>query len=160
MANGQLIIEARAPAPSPPLVVAIALCALGLIGPYLFAQAGPGNNLLRVAALALPIAGLITLYAAVDSLVRARRQPGVHRRAVIDDDGVAFLVPPLTNALWSDIAAAHITKSSLTLYVNRGSARHARYVMRFRGLQTSPQSVQAKIDAALAVHMSPGPSPR
>ncbi|MCF3946878.1 hypothetical protein AiwAL_13260 [Acidiphilium sp. AL] len=151
-APSELPLRAGPPPTSPPLPIALMIASLGIIGPILFVRVAVPSPFLSIAALLLPIAGIIALFGSVESLRRRHADRTVRTRAVIGKEGILLLSRPgeSEHHPWSGIAAAHATKSSLTLHLKGETGKRTRRAIRYGGLETPVDLIESRIRAGLA----------
>ena len=156
-APSELPLRAGPPPTTPPLPIALMIAALGIIGPILFVRVAAPSPFLTIAALILPIAGIIALVGSVESLRRRHADRSVRTRAVIGPAGILLLARPgkAEHHAWTDIAAAHATKSTLMLHLKGEDGKHTRRAIRYAGLETPVDLIQSRITASLAQSRDP-----
>lgn len=140
------------PAPtSPPLPIAVMILLLGIIGPILFVRVAVPSPFLTIAALLLPIAGVIAMIAAVGSWRQRRTDRHVRTRAIIGPDGIVLLPRhgPAEPYGWTEIAAAHATSSVLMLHLKGDGGKHTRRAIRYGALETPVAMIEGRITVAL-----------
>jgi hypothetical protein len=147
-----LALRAGPPPNSPPLPIALMLVALGIFGPILFVRDAVPSIFLTAMTLLLPLAGIVTLIAAIDSLRRRRADPSVRTRALIGPAGITLMPNRGTTEFyrWDEIADAEAGKSILMLHLNAEGGRRTRRVIRYAALETSLATLQARIATAQA----------
>lgn len=150
--SDSLALRAGPPPNSPPLPIALMIVALGIIGPILFVRVAVPSIFLTAMTLLLPLAGIVTLIAAIDSLRRRRADKLVRTRALIGPAGITLLPTPITTEFyrWDEIADAEASKSILMLHLNAEGGRRTRRVIRYAALETPLATLQAQIASSLA----------
>jgi hypothetical protein len=143
------------PAPhSPPLIVAFLILALGLVGPVVFVRDAVPSAFLTIAALLMPVAGVVAVIGAVGSWRRRRADPSVRTRALIAPEGVVLLARPDMREVyaWDEIAGAFVGTSVFTLQLRDADGKITRRAIRYGGLETPVAMLQGRIAVALARH--------
>lgn len=151
-ADDDLALRAGPPPTSPPLPIALMIAALGVVGPILFVRVAVPSPFLTITALLLPIAGILALFGSVDSLRRRHGDRTVRTRATIGPDGILLLSRPgqAEHHPWSEIIAAHATKSTLMLHIRGEDGKPTRRAIRYGGLETPVELLESRIAANLA----------
>lgn len=92
----QLLTELHAgpPPANPPLFLAVIIVGISIAAPWLFARAGAPSLLLGAAALALGIAGIITIFSTAIAHQKRQADREIRLRASISPSGVSFYRKP------------------------------------------------------------------
>ena len=127
-------------AASPPLLIAIALVALSIAGPFIFVRDGTPSLLLGICALAVALAGLLTMLAAIRAQTKRRADAAIRRRVSIPHAGIT-LHPTRSEAdnlhfPWDDIENTHLMPAAFILHANAAAPKPGRYALRFSKLVT------------------------
>ena len=133
-------LVAGPPAASPPLIVAIMLVALSIAAPFVFLKDGSPSILLGVTAIAVALAGMITMVAAVRAQFRRRADAASRRRVSISPAGITLL-PTLSELdnlyfAWDHIDAAHLMGATFIVHADKAAPKPGRYAVRFGKLVT------------------------
>jgi hypothetical protein len=127
-------------AASPPLLIAIALVALSIAGPFIFVADGTPSLLLGICALAVALAGLLTMLAAIRAQTKRRADAAIRRRVSITRAGITLHpTPALADNLhfaWDDIENTHLMPAAFILHAHATAPKPGRYALRFGKLVT------------------------
>ncbi|MDD2875738.1 MAG: hypothetical protein PHT60_00760 [Acidiphilium sp.] len=150
-ADDALSLRAGAAPISPPLIVALMILALGMIGPIVFVRDAVPSLFLTIMAILLPVAGVVAMIASVESLRRRRADPHMRARAIISPDGIMLLPRPNVREhyRWHEIAAAHATKSAFMVHLKGEDGKSTRRAIRYGGLETPVAMIEGRIAVAL-----------
>jgi hypothetical protein len=127
-------------AANPPLPIAIALVALSIIGPFIFVADGTPSLLLGFAAVAVALAGMLTMVAAVRAQLHRRADTASRRRVGITSLGIT-LYPTRSEAdnrhfAWDNIGTAQLMPAAFVIDTRASAVKPERYVLRFGKLIT------------------------
>ncbi len=144
-------LVAGPPAPSPPIFIAVALVALSIAGPFIFVAYGTPSLLLGITAVAVAIAGMLTMFAAIRAQLRRRADPTARRRASISRAGIT-LHPTLAAAddlhfIWDEIENAQLMPAAFIVHANNSAPKPGRYAVRFGKLITSRAEITSALNA-------------
>jgi hypothetical protein len=138
------------PAPhNPPLVLAIAIIAVGVVAPFLFLHAGSASAFLGFCSLSLALAGLVALSGALHGRRRHRADRACRPRARISGAGIMlYKDPPPAAGLFfpaHQIAKVQFLSSALVIHTTETHPSPGRHAVRFGKLQTDPAAIAAAI---------------
>jgi hypothetical protein len=127
-------------AASPPLAIALMLVGLSIAGPFIFVADGTPSLLLGITAVAVAIAGMITMAAAIRAHVRRRGDASLRRRVGISNAGITFY-PTLQAAdnlhfCWEDITNVQVAPAAFIVHAGLSAPRPGRHAIRFGKLVT------------------------
>jgi hypothetical protein len=139
------------PAASPPLFIAVALVALSIAGPFIFVTDGTPSLLLGITALAVALAGMLTMFAAIRAQVRRRADPTSRRRVSISRAGIT-LHPTVSEAddlhlVWDNIENAQLMPAAFVVHANTSAPKPGRYAIRFGKLGTPRAEIISALDS-------------
>ena len=143
-------LVAGPPAPSPPLLIALALVALSIAGPFIFVADGTPSLLLGITALAIALAGMLTMLAAIRAQLRRRADPESRRRASISQAGIT-LHPGIFAAddlyfPWENVDNAYLMPAAFIVHAGSSAPKPGRYAVRFSKLATPRAAIIAALD--------------
>jgi len=146
-----IYLVAGPPAASPPLLIAVALVALSIAGPFIFVAYGTPSLLLGITALAVALAGMLTMLAAIRAQMRRRSDATSRRRVSIGRAGIT-LHPTTSEAddlhfVWNDIENAQLLPSAFIVHAKHSAPKPGRYAIRFGKLGTPRADIIAALDA-------------
>jgi hypothetical protein len=138
-------------AASPPLFIAIALVALSIAGPFIFVADGTPSLLLGICALAVALAGLLTMLAAIRAQAKRRADAAIRRRVSITAAGIT-LHPTRAEAdnlhfPWDAIEATRLMPAAFILHAGDAAPKPGRYGLRFGKLVTPREDILAALAA-------------
>jgi hypothetical protein len=142
-------LVAGPPAASPPIFVALLIVAMSIIGPFLFLSTGSPSLLFGITAVALALAGMITMVAALRAATRRRADLTPRRRVSISSAGVtlhptSYFDDDLHFA-WEHIASTQLTSAAFFLHTHPIAPRPGRYAVRFGRLITPRSEIVAAL---------------
>lgn len=147
----ETLLIAGPPPASPPLFIAVLLVALSLFAPFFFLRAGSPSLFLGIAALALALAGIITLYGAVSSIRKRRADAAMRPRARISAAGITLHPSPNEHSTQhiaaEHIAAARLMAGALIVQTAKSHPNPGRYVLRYGKLTTPRDALVAALAA-------------
>lgn len=138
-------------AASPPLFIAVAIVALSIAGPFIFVADGTPSLLLGICALAVALAGLLTMLAAIRAQTKRRADAAIRRRVSITAAGITL--HPTTAATdnlhfpWDDIENTHLMPAAFILHAGDAAPRPGRHGLRFGKLVTPREDILAALNA-------------
>jgi hypothetical protein len=149
-AGATTYLVAGPPAASPPLLIAVALVALSIAGPFVFLAYGTPSPLLGITALAVALAGMLTMLAAIRAQLRRRADPAPRRRVSISPAGIT-LHPTLSTAddlhfRWENIDKAYLMPAAFIVHAGHAAPRPGRYAVRFGKLITPRAEIMSALD--------------
>jgi len=148
-AQAETYLLAGPAAASPPLFIAIALVALSIAGPYIFVTDGTPSLLLGICALAVALAGLLTMLAAIRAQTKRRADAAIRRRVSITAAGITL--HPTTAAAdnlhfhWNDIENTQLMPAAFILHAGAAAPRPGKYGLRFGKLVTPREDILAAL---------------
>lgn len=136
---------------SPPLFIAAALVALSIAGPFIFVTDGTPSLLLGICALAVALAGLITMLAAIRAQAKRRADAAIRRRVSITAAGIT-LHPTRAQAdnlhfPWAEIEHTQLMPAAFILHAGAAAPKPGRYGLRFSKLVTPREDILAALGA-------------
>ena len=136
-------------AASPPLFIAIALVALSIAGPFIFVADGTPSLLLGICALAVALAGLLTMLAAIRAQAKRRADAAIRRRVSITAAGIT-LHPTRAEAdnlhfPWNAIENTRLLPAAFILHAGDAAPKPGRYGLRFGKLVTPREDILAAL---------------
>jgi len=139
------------PAASPPLLIAVLLVALSIAGPFIFVTDGTPSLLLGITAVAVALAGMITMLAAIRAQIRRRADAAARRRVSISDSGIT-LHPTTAPAgdvhiPWEHITGVQVATAAFIVQAGPEAAKPGRHAIRFGKLVTPRAHITAIVDA-------------
>jgi hypothetical protein len=139
------------PAASPPLLIAVALVALSVAGPFVFVAYGTPSLLLGITALAVALAGMLTMFAAIRAQLRRWADPTSRRRVSISRAGIT-LHPTASEAddmhfIWDNIEHTQLMPAAFIVHAKTSAPRPGRYAIRFGKLATPRADIISALDA-------------
>jgi hypothetical protein len=138
------------PAASPPLTIALMLVALSIAGPFIFVTDGTPSLLLGITAVAVAIAGMITMVAAGRAYVRRRADAAARRRVRISFSGITFYPSVETsNSIffsWDHITNVHVTQSAFIVQAGPAALKPGRHAIRFGKLVTPRADILSALE--------------
>lgn len=157
--DDELELRAGPPPVSPPLPIALMIFGLGILGPIVFVRAAQPSLFLTASSLLLPIAGTLALIGAFDSLRRRRGDGAVRTRATIHARGVTLTSRQgqEEHHPWADIAAAHATRTVLSLHLHAGGGKRTRRAIRYGALETPVELIRSRLARGLKQGTAEGP---
>lgn len=142
-------LVAHPAAPNPPLVLALAIIAAGLVAPFLFLQAGSASPFLGFASLSLALAGLVALSGALHGRRRHRADRACRPRARITAAGITlYKDPPPAAGLFfpaQQISKIQFSTGALIVHAIEPHPSPGRHAVRFGKLQTDVAAITAAI---------------
>jgi hypothetical protein len=147
-AQGTYLLAGPAAA-SPPLFIAIALVALSIAGPFIFVADGTPSLLLGICALAVALAGLLTMLAAIRAQTKRRADAAIRRRVSITAAGITL--HPTTAAAdnlhfpWHQIENTQLMPAAFILHAGDTAPRPGRHGLRFGKLVTPREDILAAL---------------
>jgi hypothetical protein len=143
-------LVAGPPSASPPLFIAVALVALSIAGPFIFVAYGTPSLLLGITALAVALAGMLTMLAAIRAQLRRRADAASRRRVSISQAGIT-LHPTLSTAddlhfLWENIDNAYLMPAAFIVHAGHSAPKPGRYAVRFGKLMTPRADIISALD--------------
>ncbi len=147
------------PAASPPLAIALMLLGLSIAGPFIFVADGTPSLLLGITALAVAVAGMITMAAAIRAQIRRHADAAIRRRVGIGTAGIIFY--PTFQASdnqhfsWGDIINVQLAPAAFIVHAGPAAARPGRHAIRFGKLVTPRSDIISALDEATANCGSP-----
>ncbi len=143
-------LVAGPPRASPPLFIALLLVALSIAGPFVFLADGTPSLLLGITAMAVAIAGMITLVAAVRAHLRRQEDAAIRRRVLISPAGITFY-PSRASArdahfAWKHVTSAHLAQSVFYVEAAPDAPRPGRHAIRFGKLVTPRADIISRLD--------------
>ncbi len=149
-AGATTYLVAGPPSPSPPLLIAVALVALSIAGPFIFVAFGTPSLLLGITALAVALAGMLTMLAAIRAQLRRKADPASRRRVSISQAGIT-LHPTLSAAddlhfLWENIDKADLMPATFIVHAGHSAPKPGRYAVRFGKLITPRADIISALD--------------
>jgi hypothetical protein len=150
-AQGGTYLLAGPATASPPLFIAIALVALSIAGPFIFVADGTPSLLLGICALAVAVAGLLTMLAAIRAQTRRRADAAIRRRVSITAEGITLHPTRAeTDNLhfpWNEIENTHLMPAAFILHAGAAAPRPGRHGLRFGKLVTPREDILAALNA-------------
>jgi hypothetical protein len=152
--NAETHLIAGPPAASPPLFIAVMLVALSIAGPFIFVQDGSPSLLLGITAVAVAVAGAMTLWAAVQAQLRWHADNKARQRATISLAGITL--HPTADAAdnrhfaWADIEDAQLMQAAFIVQAGKAAPHPGRHAIRFGKLATPRPDIIAALGPALA----------
>lgn len=144
-------LHAGPPPANPPIFLAVIIVGIGIAAPWLFARAGAPSLLLGAAALALGIAGIITVFSAVIAQQKRQADREIRLRASLSQSGVSFYRKPgLTNAEFfprEHIKKLWLVKAALIIDTTPDHPNPGRHRLVFSQLATPFDEVSAAVTA-------------
>lgn len=138
------------PRASPPLGIALMLVALSVAGPFIFLADGTPSLLLGITAVAVALAGMITMLAAIRAHRRRRADATPRQRVSIRRHGITFHpTPEPTGNLhfpWEHIERVHVAPAAFILEAGPAAAKPGRHTIRFGKLVTPRTDIIAAIE--------------
>lgn len=139
------------PAASPPLAIAFMIVGLSVAGPFIFLRDGTPSLLLGVTAVAVALAGLITMLAAIRAQQRRAADAALRPRVSISPSGVTLHpTPDAADDLHfprAQIGGAQLLAAAFTLTAGPMAARPGRHVIRFGKLVTPRPDIISALEA-------------
>jgi len=152
------------PAASPPLAIALMLVGLSIAGPFIFVADGTPSLLLGITALAVALAGMITMVAAIRAHIRRRADITARPRVGIGPEGITFYptLQPSDNLhfSWNDITNVQVAPAAFIVHAGPTAPRPGRHAIRFGKLVTSRSDIISALDEIRPNSGNPHASPR
>jgi hypothetical protein len=146
----EISLIAGPPAASPPLFIALMLVGMSIAGPFIFLKDGTPSPLLGITAIAVAIAGMITMIAAMRAQRRRRADSTARRRVGITRAGITFYptLHPGDNVqfAWEDITSVQMAPAAFILHAGPQAAKPGRHAIRFGKLVTPRSDILLALD--------------
>jgi hypothetical protein len=109
---------------------------------------------LGVTAVAVALAGMITILAAIRAQLRRRADAAARRRVSISASGITFYRTPAPKDIehfpWQDIASLHLAATTFILQAGPDAPKPGRHAIRFGKLVTPRSAIISAMDAGQA----------
>jgi hypothetical protein len=130
--------------------MAMMLVALSITAPFIFVADGTPSLLLGITAVAVALAGMITMLAAIRAHRRRRADAAPRQRVSIQRHGITFhpTAEPADNLHfpWEHIENIHVAPAAVILQASPAAAKPGRHVIRFGKLVTPRSEIIAAIE--------------
>jgi hypothetical protein len=137
-------------AASPPLFIALMLVALSIAAPYIFLADGTPSLLLGITAVAVAVAGMITMAAAIRAQLKRRADATARRRVRISAAGITLYPHPEPSASlqfpWDHITNVQVTQSAFIVHAGPAGPLPGRHAVRFGKLVTRRADIVSALD--------------